>query len=262
MEEGGHARRSTGWTDGTRGPAGRRTHGPPVPRKRDGSGHGGREARRLRRGRGRRGARASRGIDSPRAIRGARARRGRQARRLRRGAGEDPEEPSITRVPTPRVRARDTTTTGSEPLPGARCDTRPMTQAAPAATPDAHVLIVGGGRHRGRPRARPRAPRAPRDARRARRVHVGDDRTPPRPAAQRGALRGERPRVGGGVHRGEPDPPEDRAGLVRGERRARSSRSPTRTWRTSRASWRDAPRAGIPAQELTPAQALRARADA
>ncbi len=95
-----------------------------------------------------------------------------------------------------------------------------MMPSAPRASHDAHVLIVGGG-GTGGALAHDLALRGvARHARRARRVHVRDDRTSSRPAAQRRAVRGERSRVGGGMHRGEPDPPCDRTRIVRGERRA------------------------------------------
>ena len=172
--------------------------------------------------------------------RGARAPRG----SLRRGPGDRAHGPSrhhegdfaegqdeaqeehprrSTRGPSRRVRTRRSTSTtrarrswggGTRRRPesalGAHWQDSAGERAVPAASPP-HVLIVGGGGTGRRARARSRPARPEGHARRARRVDLGHDRAPPRSAAQRRALRGERPGVGRGVHRGEHDPPPDRA---------------------------------------------------
>ena len=59
------------------------------------------------------------------------------------------------------------------------------------------------------------------------------------------------------MHRGEPDPPHDRARARSRRTTGSSSRSTTRTWSTCPRSSRAAPRRGIPAQQLTPEETLR-----
>ena len=61
-----------------------------------------------------------------------------------------------------------------------------------------------------------------------------------------GALRGQRPRVGGGVHRGEHDPPADLPRDLRVERRPVRRRLTTRTWSTSSRSLEGCEAAGSP----------------
>ena len=128
---------------------------------------------------------------------------------------------------------------------------------APRARPDHRRR-----RHRRRARARPRAPRAQGHARRTRRVHVGDDGSPPRAAAQRAryAVNDHESAVecieeNTILRRIAPGSFEENDGLfvaITDEDMAYLPGLPGRA----------APQSGIPTQELTPRGGDRARAHA
>ena len=204
----------------------------------------------------------------------------RTARRLRRGSGTGAHEPAEDRARgrSPKVRTdededrpprsgdfarRAGDRGGLSAMAAARAasnrcdDSRSMTGVR-----SPHVLIIGGG-GTGGALAHDLALRGiAGHAGRARGVHVRDHRSPPRPAAQRRALRRQRQGVGGGVHRGEHAPSAHPPGLVRGERRPVRRRHRRGHGLSRRRSSRAARQTGIRTQDLHARRGAAAGADA